>query len=196
MASNDSEKKVVGDVDERIVERLGEHARKMRLMRGWERKRGRNGIARYAFMAVAASVAVLLVTTFFWGGNGNVIDELGIEAPQMEAYRSAMPQLTEIDNLINNGKYYEAVDAAEKALENSNWLIEQMEMFPMEDDEEWEYQYHAEKSLNSEIRWVYIYALIMVESEKLAVKELKKYLKDEEFCKHKEDAELMLKALS
>ena len=41
----------------------------------------------------------------------------------------------------------------------------------------------------------YIYALIMVESEKMAVKQLKKYLKDEEYCTHKEEAESMLKAL-
>jgi redox-regulated HSP33 family molecular chaperone len=182
------------DVEKRVIERLNERGRKLSMMKKWEEGSKRKYVPLYSALALVASVALLLVISL-GRENGNVLQELGIEAPCMEAYRSGVPQLENLDNLLNNGQYYEAVEAAEKALENSDMLIQQMESSRKEGDEEWEYQYVAEKTLNSEIRWTYIYALIMVESEKMAVKQLKKYLKDEEYCTHKEEAESMLKAL-
>ena len=182
------------DVEKRVIERLNERGRKLSMMKKWEEGSKRKYVPLYSALALVASVALLLVISL-GRENGNVLQELGIEAPCMEAYRSGVPQLENLDNLLNNGQYYEAVEAAEKALENSDMLIQQMESSRKEGDEEWEYQYVAEKTLNSEIRWTYIYALIMVESEKMAVKQLKKYLKDEEYCTHKEEAESMFKAL-
>ena len=182
------------DVEKRVIERLNERGRKLSMMKKWEEGSKRKYVPLYSALALVASVALLLVISL-GRENGNVLQELGIEAPCMEAYRSGVPQLENLDNLLNNGQYYEAVEAAEKALENSDMLIQQMESSRKEGDEEWEYQYVAEKTLNSEIRWTYIYALIMVESEKMAVKQLKKYLKDEEYCTHKEEAESMLNAL-
>ena len=182
------------DVEKRVIERLNERGRKLSMMKKWEEGSKRKYVPLYSALALVASVALLLVISL-GRENGNVLQELGIEAPCMEAYRSGVPQLENLDNLLNNGQYYEAVEAAEKALENSDMLIQQMESSRKEGDEEWEYQFVAEKTLNSEIRWTYIYALIMVESEKMSVKQLKKYLKDEEYCAHKEEAESMLKAL-
>ncbi|MBR2637446.1 MAG: hypothetical protein IKD40_01200 [Bacteroidaceae bacterium] len=194
MASNDSGKKVVGDVDERIVERLKERGRKLSQMKIWDKKKSGNFFYRYLALAVAASVAMFMMVDL-WRSNGNVIERLGIDVPAVESYRSAVPELANINMFLNDGKFYDAIDAAEDILEHSDWIIEQMEMFLIEGDEEMEYQYHAEKMMNSEIRWAYIYALVMIEAEKTALKELKKYLQDEQFCAHREEAEAMLDAL-
>lgn len=129
-----------------------------------------------------------------WGGS-SVIEDLGILAPRMEAFRAALPEMSAVEQLIDKGEYYKALDIVEENLERSDRAVKELEEQIDGDDEEMEYEYMSGRMLNSELRWTYIYLLVLVECEDTAVKELEKYLADSEFCVHKREAEAMLRAL-
>lgn len=183
------------DIDARIVSRLGERNYKYERIKEWNNAKSRNRRLAYYYttFTIAACLALFFVVNPFAGGNP--IEELGIERPRVAVFRSAIPELEDIDKLIDAGKYYEALDMTEPALKKSDNKIKQHEKHVAGYDEELLYEYHAEKMLNAELRWMYIYLLVMTECDRSAVKELKRYLKDDEFCTHKSDAEALLKAL-
>lgn len=194
MLENGSNKKLNG-VDERIVSRLGARNEKMERMEAWDRAaRRRSRLAYLTVAAVAACLALIVVVNPF--SSGNVMDELGIQRPSTLEFRAAVPELDEVDRLIDNGKYYEALDIAEAELKGSDMRLKELARLDIENDEELQYEYRCEKLLNSELRWAYIYLLVMAECDRTAVKELKRYLRDDEFCTHRKDAENLLRALS
>lgn len=194
MLENGSNKKLNG-VDERIVSRLGARNEKMERMEAWDRAaRRRRRLAYLTVAAVAACLALIVVVNPF--SSGNVMDELGIQRPSTLEFRAAVPELDEVDRLIDNGKYYEALDIAEAELKGSDMRLKELARLDIENDEELQYEYRCEKLLNSELRWAYIYLLVMAECDRTAVKELKRYLRDDEFCTHRKDAENLLRALS
>lgn len=155
---------------------------------------------KWLIPTVAAVVALASILLFvfepFAKPKENLVDKLGIAAPNMGAYRAAIPELKTIEDQIGQGDYYAAVDIAEDALKKSEKALSQFAKKPHFGDEEWEYEYQSEKLLNSELRWMFIYLLMMVEDDRTAIKEVKKYLKDPDFCIHKGDAESILRALT
>lgn len=182
------------EVERLIVDRLGSRQEKIYRIKEWEKGNRRSLRTLYAVISAAACLAIFFVTTDLFK-SGNIIDELGIAAPCMDAYRSAVPELVEIEQLVSSGKYYEALDATYAALRRSDKAVKELQKHPRIGDEEWEYEYQSEKMLNSELRWKYIYLLVLAECDRSAIKELKKYLRDTDFCQHKEEAESMLRAL-
>ena len=196
MLDNGSVKIGGDDVEKRIVERLGARQKKLERMAAWENS-SKGGVRRLytTLLSVAACVALVFVSAnMLWGGN-SVIEELGIAAPRMEAFRAALPEMSAVEQLIDKGEYYKALDITEEALKRSDNVVKGYEKQLVDGDEEMEYEYMSERMLNSELRWTYIYLLVLVECEDTAVKELEKYLADSEFCVHKREAEAMLRAL-
>ena len=116
-------------------------------------------------------------------------------APSLVPFRAAMPEVAEIERLMDDGEFYDALDIADAALKKSNKAVKGYEKMAAL-DEETEYEYKYEKLLNSELRWTYIYLLVIADCERDALKELKKYLKDDEFCLHRDEAESMVRAFS
>lgn len=194
MSENGSNKKL-NDVDKRIVSRLGARSEKMERMEVWERSARKNRrLTYFTVAAIAACLALILVINPFSGSN--VMDELGIQKPSTLEFRAAVPELDEVDRLIDSGKYYEALDIAEAELKDSDTRLKELARLDIENDEELQYEYRCEKLLNAELRWAYIYLLVMAECDRTAIKELKRYLKEDEFCTHRKDAENLLRALS
>lgn len=185
-------------LDSRIVERLGERNRKLESIAAWERKsaKGRYSLySLYSAVAVAACVALAVMVAPFGNGAGNVIDELGIEQPRFGSLRAASVELAEVERLLDEGLLYEALDMNMALLKESDKEVKAMENEPLFDDEEWMYEYQALKMYNAELRWNYIYLLVLVDCERDAVKELKKYMRELEYCTHYNDAVRMLRAL-
>ena len=148
--------------------------------------------------AVIIAVVCLAVAFFvvpFGSGTDSAVDELGIEQPEFDAYRAASPDVVKVERLLDEGEVYEALDLAESLLKASDKKIKQHEQSPLYDDEEWLYEYQAEKIFNSEMRWVYIYLLVVLECERDAVRELKKYIADKEYSTNLEEANRMLMML-
>ena len=183
-------------VDKMIVDRLGERQRKLDRMSAWEKAASggqkRNLRLLYAAISVAACIALVVIVNPFAAGDRRAFT---MEKPDFSTFRAALPELSQVEQLIDAGEYYKALDIVEAKLEASDKKVKNAEKEPLYDDEEWMYEYKAEKLLNAELRWTYIYLLVMVECDRTAVKELKKYLEDEEFCLHKKDADAMMRAL-
>lgn len=181
--SNNSDKKNVGQPEERNC--------RLCLIKAWRKASLKR---RYSFIAVVAVVACIALL-FLVFPKGSVIDDLGIEQPGFGNFRAASPEVVKVERLLNDGEVYEALDLAESLLKVSDKSIKDLEKSPLFDDEDWIYEYQAEKIFNSELRWTYIYLLVVLECEKDAVRELKKYMADAEFCTHPEEAEKMLRIL-
>lgn len=192
------EKVTADNIQLRIIDRLGSRQAKIEKIALWERGKRRSLRTLYVALSAAACIALAVVSTdvFHSGPDGaSVIEQLGIEAPTMAPFRAAMPEVAEIERLMDEGEYYEALDIAGVALKKSNKAVKEYEKI-LSPDEETEYEYKYEKLLNSELRWTYIYLLVIADCERDAVKELKKYLKDDEFCLHRDEAESMVRAFS
>lgn len=192
------------DVDKLIVGRLGERQRKMERIGAMEkaaaRERRRKQSILYTAISIAACVALVVIVNPFAGSDVQQVAEdnrrgLAVARPDFSTFRAALPELVQVEGFIDAGEYYKALDLVEVKLKESDKNIKYAEKEPMFDDEEWMYEYRSEKLLNGELRWTYIYLLLMVDSENTAVKELKRYMKDEEFCLHMEEAKDMLEAL-
>lgn len=182
-------------VQMKIVERLGERDRKIEKMNGMERAARKARISLYTAMSVAASLLLVVALNPFASSGSDVIEELGIMQPAFGNYRASVEGVADVEEFIGAGEYYKALDLVEELLKDSERSIKQAEKEPLFDDEEWVYEYKSEKLFNAELRWTYIYLLVVIECERDAAKELKRYLKDTEFCLHKADAEKLLKAL-
>ena len=189
-------KKGGDELEQRIIERLGSRQRKIDRMKEWESGRRRNLRPLYVAVSAAACIALAVVLTNPFQESGNIIEELGIEAPCMSAYRSAVPEFVEIEPLMSAGRYYEAIDVAYAALKRSDKAVKELQKQAAWGDEEWEYELNGERLMNAELRWVYIYLLVISDCDRNAVRELKKYLENDGFCLHKAEAESMLRALS
>ncbi len=186
------------NVERLIVDRLAKRQEKLDRIAQWESAAKHRVRALYAAISAAACIAIVVVTgDFFGGGNGSdVLNELGIQAPAMEVFRSSAPDFKVVENCMADGDYQKALAVAETALKKSDKMVKALEKEALWGDEEWEYEYMYERLLNSEMRWAYIYLLVLADYEKSAVRELKKYLNDVDYCLHKAEAESMLRAFS
>lgn len=184
------------NVDKLIIDRLGERQRKVERMDVLEkasaRGRKRNMSILYTAISIAACIALVAIVNPFANDNRR---DFAMTRPDFSTFRAALPELVQVEAFIDAGEYYKALDLVEVKLKESDKNIKYAEKEPMFDDEEWMYEYKAEKLLNAELRWTYIFLLVMVECDHTAVKQLKRYLKDEEYCLHREDAKDMLEAL-
>ena len=189
-------KNLEGDnLDKRVVERQGESSDKRRNIGCCK-----NVSAKRCYFLSAVIIAVVCLVVIFFvvpfdSGKGDVLDDLGIEQPEFENYRAASPDVVKVERLLDEGEVYEALELAESLLKTSDKKIKQLEQSPLYDDEEWLYEFQAEKIFNSEMRWVYIYLLVVLECEKDAVRELKRYIADKEYSTNIEEANRMMMML-
>lgn len=186
-----------------IADRLGERQKKLDRMAAWEQglEKGRAERRRtwvpvtVSFLAIAACVVVAFVVVRPW--DSNVLDELGIGAPEFEDYRGDMPELPEIQQLISAGKYDEALIRVERALEVSSTEVRDMEWgVAYADDDELQYILDEMTMANGELRWARIYILVRQGDEAGALQELRRYLKmPSRLLRHVDEARALRKAL-
>ena len=164
----------------RIAARLGARQEKIERMAEWERPAF---IIKWRplvlpAMAVAACLIVALVVIAPRHSMGvSSPDELDISAPDFEDYRAAMPELTEITQLIAAGSYSEALPKVEAALQQSDSELSEKERALSEnDDEGLAYEVETSQVLNGELRWAYIYLLVRNNNIRSAHAELERYL--------------------
>lgn len=177
-----------------ITERLEEHERKLKRLREMEHTRKKREMKRY-LSVVAIAACVLSLFVFFPISQSSPLDELNIQ-PSTMAFRNASPEISEISRLIEGEEYSAAIAKTEKALKASDekiWLIKDTKK--LYDDEESLYEEQMEYTNNSELRWMYIYALVNEGREKDAIKQLNLYLKCPQYCHNIEEAKALLKLL-
>lgn len=178
-----------------IAKRLGERQRKLKRMQEMERPVHRFRLYGGAIALVAAACVALLLVFAPWR-TASVLDDLNIQTPSCEIYRSASPDLAEISRLMEEPDYDAALTATAKALQHSEMELKEFSDVLYEfGDEEMEYEEEQERLMNNELRWTYIYLLVNAERYKEAVKELKIYLKRDKYCEHEEEAKALLREL-
>lgn len=182
------------ELTQRIANRLGERQRKLQQMEQWEQQSRRPSFRLSALAFVAAACVAALFVFAPWK-TVSPVDELGI-SPNMEEYRSASPELAELQRLMEKPDYKAALLYAEKALAKSDKEVRvMMEVFDVYEDEEMEYEEQLEREINSQLRWTYIYLLVKNDRNDVAIKQLKLYLKDKAYSEHRDEASALLKKL-
>lgn len=182
------------ELTERITARLAERQRKLERMQEMERPARRVKFYGGAVaLAVAACIAALVV--FAPWKSVSPVDELGI-SPDLTEFRSAAPDMAEIQTLLDRPDYVSALEKTEAALRHSDMEVREMsDVANYWGDEETDYEEEMERVMNSELRWTYIYLLVKNDRNKDAIKELKIYIKNKEYCEHLEEAKQLLAKL-
>ena len=115
-----------------IVERLGERSRKMGIIKSYERSKNRVRV----FSFVGVLMAACMVGVFFMVGINPA------STPADEAVRSSLENVQE---LIENGKYEEALSVIERELFVSDSILNDLRSRGNKDDEEIMYEIKAQE---------------------------------------------------
>lgn len=190
-------------IDALIAGRLGERQRKLDRMAEMERDMARERARMRPFLfpfAAAAGIAAIFVWFQFTSSRLSPWDELGLDRPALTAYRSASGATGDIDRLIDDGRYGQALDITAEALRESDrqTAAALAAIGEYGDDESAGYTLQAERSFNSELRWTYIYLLVQTGDYRAAKAEIRQYLQEaryEESCGHKAEAARLLEKL-
>ena len=170
----------------RIVQRLGERKQKLDCMQGWESSVKKPFLLRTLTVMSPMAACVILMLTLW--KQYSPVDELGIR-PDFTEFRSGNPQMTEIQRLLDASEYEEALVQAEQMLLLSDAEVERMDAADRtHQDEVAEYEYHMMHTMNSELRWIYIYLLVKTEQNEMALQQLERYIGDVEYAHHIEAA--------
>ncbi len=172
------------ELTQRIVQRLGERQQKLQCMQEWDRPARKIPLARTLSVLSAAACVALILMVAPWRG-ASPVDELGIR-PDLTEFRSGIPQMSEIERLLEESDYEGAILPVEQMLLSSDAEIAEMSNNTNFQDEVAEYEYQMMRSMNSELRWLYIYLLVQTERNEEALLQLKRYLIDEKYAYHKE----------
>lgn len=180
---------------QRIVDRLGERQKKLNRIAEWEQP-ARRMVLRP--LKVTLAVAACLTVAFFLVPllrSTSPLDTLAIETPMIEEYRSSTLDIAEINRLIETKNYDDALLKTEQMLQHSKREVKMLEKALVNNnDEVLQYELEAERAMNAQVHWTYIYLLIRVERNDDALRELKIYLKIEG-CPNREQAKALLKEL-
>ncbi len=197
------------ELTQRIVSRLGERQQKLELMAQWEKsgsvdvtpasaqEKHKARIRSLYYITVVAACIAIVLWMVPWGGRQDLISELGIGTPELTAYRAANAETEQIDTLIKDEKYQDALNIVTTALKKSEAELEVLEDFvETQADDESLYELDAEMQLNSELRWTRIYLLLKLDMKKEARKEVKDYLRYPDYCQHLDEAKALKKTLN
>ncbi|MBO5880791.1 MAG: hypothetical protein J6Q57_04015 [Paraprevotella sp.] len=166
----------------RIVQRLAERQRKVKQMEEWEHHAG-TSTKRFVMTVMSVAACVTLLWLLIPSNSVSVVDELGIR-PDMTEFRSALPELSAIQQMLDASEYEKALIVVQKILNQSDSTLQVLksEDIPLEEDVE--YEMHFERVMNSELRWLYIYLLTKSERYDIVLTQLELYMKDESNAPH------------
>ena len=187
------------ELTNRIADRLGERQKKLERMTEWEKQAKKPVRLRpiYVTIAVAVCIGLLFFFSPFSRTNESVLDDLGIGTPSLTEYRAANKDMTEIAKLMEREDYEKALEKTEIALNRSEESLKMLAEVAEEwgDDEGIKYDLDLEMSVNSELRWTYIYLLVKKGHKKEAKKEIKRYLQYPDYCEHEAEAKALFEKL-
>ena len=182
------------ELTDSIVARLAERQRKIERIQEMEKPVQVIRFPRHIVAFAAAACIAALMVFAPWQG-ASLVDELGI-TPDVTEYRGASPEMTEIQRLLGEHDYAAALAKTKEALHGSDMeLMRLEEESEKNDDESLVYEEQLEHTMNSELRWTYIYLLVKARKNEEAIRELDIYIKDKEYCGHPNEAGQLLESL-
>lgn len=177
----------------RIAQRLGERQRKLKQMEEWEHH-AEASTKRLVMTVMSVAACIALLWLLPPSSSVSVVDELGIR-PDMMEFRSASPELSAIQRMMDAAEYEEALTCAQKALNHSDSALLVLTSEDVSLEECMEYEIHFERAMNSELRWLYIYLLSKTERYEEALTQLELYMKDESNAPHITKAKALFEAI-
>ena len=150
------------ELDALITERLAVRQHMMLRMEEMEGRNREKRAQRKAIWTVVAMAAVL--TAVVWmspmmRGSGSADDMMGTERPQLTQYRTAAPELTTLQDMIDAGQWEEALPLAERLLEEWD-RQEKTKSRGASTMEEAQYEQELQDAVNEELRRAYVYLLM------------------------------------
>ncbi|MGM9929376.1 MAG: hypothetical protein ACI35P_15640 [Bacillus sp. (in: firmicutes)] len=187
------------DITQIITERLGERQRKLDKMAEWESEALKYHKYRRVSVrsAIAACLLIGLVLTHTLWQKESPLKKLGINNPTITEFRAAYPEMKTINRMISYNKLDSALCLTEKVLMESDLHIYELEEQNRDvEDEELLYETELQKSLNSELRWIYIYLLVKTERNNEARNQIEIYLANKKYCEHEKEASALFEEIT
>lgn len=180
-------------LDRLIIRQLGERQYILDRMQELDRANNATLGKRHLFFAIAACVLIAFLLFPNIMKTSSPLDTAGINPPELESYRNADEDVTEII-LLMEGEEYDAVLSKLKTIINEYDAQEKsIRTDELDDEQLYEYQYGCLK--NAELRWTYIYLLVHEKQYDEAKLQIQKYLKQKNFADHVEEAKRLLKEI-
>lgn len=181
-----------------ITDRLGERQKKIDRMKEWDRKDSfKSSALRFGYIVTTIAACALAVWVLYPVQNKNMemLEDLGIVYSKSE-FRAALQDMSEISNMIESKKYDDALIKTKDLMSQSDLVIDEFDGVGFNwNDEEQVYALKEEKLANHELRWTYIYLLVCTDDRREAIKQLKIYLKDKDYCEYETEAKKLLNEL-
>lgn len=183
------------NVDTLIINRLGEHQRKVdfiqrNISRSSDKKFSFVKVS-YAFMSVAACVAIILAI-FPMLFRTETLSDISVAMPSFSEYRGA--GLSNIESLLDSEKYEEALSAVNHELVEIDNELESLSTTEMTDEEK-TYAYDLYNAGKEELMWCQIYLLLKLNKVDDLKIECPKYLDNTDFKEHATEVSEILKKI-
>lgn len=182
-------------IDTLIIERLGEHQRKIDFVRQNLKKCEHDhlslGKPTYIIMSVAACIAIIWAVSPVLFKDASV-SSIEITPPSFEGYRGAGDN--DIEQLINAGEYEAALVKVESELavcENEFAIMHTAEATP----EEMNYIKSLYEAETEELMWCKIYLLAKLGEKDALKRSCVNYLNNNNLTTHREEVEKILKKI-
>lgn len=181
------------ELTQRIRQRLGERQQKIRRMEEFRRPTPKK-VFLYRAMTMSAIACVALLFVINPWKHESVLEKFGA-VPNLTEFRSASPGIAEIQRMMEVSDYEAALKMTAEVLKHSDLIKDSLDAVDIGNDEELMYELQLERTVNSELRWTYIYLLLKAERNDDAQRELEVYLKEKDYCSHATEAESILKII-
>ncbi len=173
------------ELTKRIAHRLGERQNKIQSMAEWNRPARNFTLPQTITLLSVAACFALLFMIAPWQVK-TPVDLLGI-TPNLTEFRSAQPNINEIQTLLEKSEYEEALLKTEQLMVLFNSEIDEIEKLSVI-DEVAEYEKQMLCTMNSELCWTYIYLLVKTGRNEKALQYIEYYINDAKYAFHIEDA--------
>lgn len=183
------------NIDNLIIERLGEHQRKVAFisaqLKNEQVKRSPFRKTVYAIGVIAACCAILFVVSPLLF-KGNSISDMQVETPSFMEYRGSGYE--KIENLINENEYSGALEVVDHELAE---IEEELSSFMSTEisEEEKIYMTTLCNDKKEELLWCKIYLLMKLGRIHDLKTYCNSYLNNNDFQAHREDVKLILKKI-
>lgn len=184
------------NIDTLIIDRLGEHQRKVGFVQS--NLENRNNIrfsfgkAGYTIMSIAACITIIFAIFPLLFKN-NSLSDITVSAPSFTEYRSGYG-FEEIELLIKKGNYNKALSLVDAEL-NKNAMEVGAIMAADMNEEEKGYMLALYNNDKEELLWSKIYLLVKLEKEKDLELCCENYLKTSSFLTHRDEVEEILEII-
>lgn len=183
------------NIDALIINRLGEHQRKIDFINRNINRHSDIGLSfkkiSYTVLSVAACLAIVFAVSPILFKSNNISD-ISITTPYFTEYRGTSH--SNIESLISSGRYEDALSAVNYELAEVEKELQGITSTDMSEDEE-SYMTGLYKGEKEELIWSKIYLLVKLNKKDDLKSACQNYLNNSDFTIHKSEVENILKKI-